>query len=140
VIPISVPFIMTFIEPAEEVDSGLWNSNPGPVNWASLQPCSAPWRGSPLDLRGDCPRSRSRQLFSVGDKRLFAQEQMHSGLNLPDRQPDVGAFEVRQTANELSQLDLASLVPAETALVYDYEGPPGRSLFSRKGRTLITLR
>jgi beta-galactosidase len=42
-------------------------------------------------------------------------------LNLPDRQPDVGAFEVRQTANELSQLDLGSLVPAETALVYDYE-------------------
>jgi beta-galactosidase len=46
---------------------------------------------------------------------------MHSGLNLPNREPDIGAIEVRQTADELSRLDLAPSVPAETALVYDYE-------------------
>jgi beta-galactosidase len=98
----------------------IMEQQPGPVNWAAYNPAPHPGAVRLWTFEAIAHGAEVVSYF-CWRQAPFAQEQMHSGLNLPDRQPDVGAFEVRQTANELSQLDLASLVPAETALVYDYE-------------------
>jgi len=98
----------------------IMEQQPGPVNWAPYNPAPHPGVVRLWTFEAIAHGAEVVSYF-CWRQAPFAQEQMHSGLNLPDRQPDVGAFEVRQTANELSQLDLSSLVPAETALVYDYE-------------------
>ena len=51
----------------------------------------------------------------------YAQEQMHSGLHLPNRELDQGGLEARQVARELTQLPAARTQRAPVALVLDYE-------------------
>jgi beta-galactosidase len=46
---------------------------------------------------------------------------MHSGLHLPNGEPDRAINEVRQIVQELSRLQFEGVEPAKVAVVYDYE-------------------
>jgi beta-galactosidase len=98
----------------------IMEQQPGPVNWAAYNPAPHPGAVRLWTFEAIAHGAEVVSYF-CWRQAPFAQEQMHSGLNLPNREPDFGTFEVRQTANELSQLDLAPIVPAEIALIYDYE-------------------
>ncbi|WP_394790114.1 beta-galactosidase [Rhodoferax sp.] len=106
---------------------GRWwvmEQQPGPVNWAQ-------WNPAPLD---GMVRLWTWQAFAHGAEVVsyfrwrqapFAQEQMHAGLNRPDRTLDQGGVEASQVFQELRQLKTA--VPAgnagrqaPVALVFDY--------------------
>jgi beta-galactosidase len=98
----------------------VMEQQPGPVNWAAYNPAPHPGAVRLWTFEAIAHGAEVVSYF-CWRQAPFAQEQMHSGLNLPNREPDFGLFEVRQTASELLRLDLAASVPAETALVYDYE-------------------
>ena len=52
----------------------------------------------------------------------FAQEQMHAGLNRPDRSEDLGGAEARQVAKEIAALgDIGPSQRAKVAIVFSYE-------------------
>lgn len=103
---------------------GRWwvmEQQPGPVNWADYNP--APLAGM--------VRAWTWEAFAHGAEVVsyfrwrqapFAQEQMHAGLNRPDRSVDIGGAEARQVAVELKQIGaLAACRPAPVALLFDYE-------------------
>lgn len=102
---------------------GRWwimEQQPGPVNWAQYNPAPHP----------GMVRLWSHEAFAHGAEivsyfrwrqALFAQEQMHGGLNRPDGTPDAGLSEVRQLARELEQLPAIELEQASVALVFDYQ-------------------
>jgi beta-galactosidase len=98
----------------------VMEQQPGPVNWAAYNPAPHPGVVRLWSFEAIAHGAEVVSYF-CWRQAPFAQEQMHSGLNLPNREPDVGAFEVRQTAEELAQIEFAPSVPAEVALVYDYE-------------------
>jgi beta-galactosidase len=96
----------------------------GPVNWA-------PW--NPVPAKG-MVRLWAYEAFAHGAELVsyfrwrqcpYAQEQMHSGLNLPNNELSPGGLEVQQVAREIaSSAALSGLgVPARaaTAIVFDYE-------------------
>lgn len=99
----------------------------GPVNWA-------PW--NPVPAQG-MVRLWAFEAFAHGAELMsyfrwrqapFAQEQMHSGLNLPDSTLSPGGLEVARAAREIAQSDaLGALMSsgaapqAQVALVFDYE-------------------
>ena len=102
---------------------GRWwvmEQQPGPVNWAR-------WNTVPLD---GMVRLWTWQAFAHGAEVVsyfrwrqapFAQEQMHAGLNRPDRSVDQGGVEAAQVALELQQFPhAAAVVQARVALVFDY--------------------
>ena len=106
---------------------GRWwvmEQQPGPVNWAQ-------WNPAPLD---GMVRLWTWQAFAHGAEVVsyfrwrqapFAQEQMHAGLNRPDRSLDQGGVEATQVGSELhalaQQTALAGqAVHAGVALVFDY--------------------
>lgn len=105
---------------------GRWwvmEQQPGPVNWAQ-------WNPAPLD---GIVRLWTWQAFAHGAEVVsyfrwrqapFAQEQMHAGLNRPDRTIDQGGLEATQVAQELKALGanmpLAPMRTAQTAIVFDY--------------------
>jgi beta-galactosidase len=98
----------------------VMEQQPGPVNWAAYNP--APYPGA-VRLWTHEAIAHGAEVVSYFCWRQapFAQEQMHSGLNLPNREPDLGLFEVRQAAEELDQIEFTSSSSAEVALIYDYE-------------------
>ncbi len=113
---------------ANNKKQGRWwvmEQQPGPVNWAS-------W--NPLPQNG-MVRLWTWQAFAHGAEVVsyfrwrqapFAQEQMHAGLQLPNRDDDQGALEATQVAQELAtlraQLPIDNMVvQAATALVFDYD-------------------
>ncbi len=85
---------------------GRWwvmEQQPGPVNWA-------PWNPAPED---GMVRLWTWQAFAHGAEVVsyfrwrqapFAQEQMHAGLNRPDRSLDQGGVEAGQVGGELQAL------------------------------------
>ena len=89
---------------------GRWwvmEQQPGPVNWAQ-------WNPAPLD---GMVRLWTWQAFAHGAEVVsyfrwrqapFAQEQMHAGLNRPDRSLDQGGVEAMQVAKELAALGVQS--------------------------------
>ena len=107
---------------------GRWwvmEQQPGPVNWAA-------WNPAPLD---GMVRLWTWQAFAHGAEVVsyfrwrqapFAQEQMHAGLNRPDRSLDQGGVEATLVGRELAALAAANLplerlpVKAPVALVFDY--------------------
>lgn len=106
---------------------GRWwvmEQQPGPVNWA-------PWNPAPED---GMVRLWSWQAFAHGAEVVsyfrwrqapFAQEQMHTGLQRPDRSLDQGGLEATQVGQELlqmrGQVTLGRLqVSARVALLFDY--------------------
>ncbi|HEX7908179.1 MAG TPA: beta-galactosidase [Paraburkholderia sp.] len=96
----------------------------GPVNWA-------PW--NPVPAKG-MVRLWAYEAFAHGAELVsyfrwrqcpYAQEQMHSGLNLPNNELSPGGLEVQQAAREIaSSMALSGLgapARAATAIVFDYE-------------------
>ena len=111
-------------------NKGRWwvmEQQPGPVNWAQ-------WNPAPLD---GMVRLWTWQAFAHGAEVVsyfrwrqapFAQEQMHAGLNRPDRSLDQGGLEAKQVFAEVRKLGLNSkqnlpLAPVESAqaaIIFDY--------------------
>jgi len=111
-------------------NKGRWwvmEQQPGPVNWAQ-------WNPAPLD---GMVRLWTWQAFAHGAEVVsyfrwrqapFAQEQMHAGLNRPDRTLDQGGMEARQVHREVQglglntvpNLPLAPMPPAQAAIIFDY--------------------
>ncbi|CAB3734723.1 beta-galactosidase [Paraburkholderia rhynchosiae] len=96
----------------------------GPVNWA-------PW--NPVPAKG-MVRLWAYEAFAHGAELVsyfrwrqcaFAQEQMHSGLNLPNNELSPGGLEVQQAAREIASVPAFSRLDAParaaTAVVFDYE-------------------
>ncbi|WP_321892354.1 beta-galactosidase [Paraburkholderia tropica] len=96
----------------------------GPVNWA-------PW--NPVPAKG-MVRLWAYEAFAHGAELVsyfrwrqcpYAQEQMHSGLNLPNNELSPGGEEVAQAAREIALREtlrtLGAPAPAAVALVFDYE-------------------
>jgi beta-galactosidase len=105
------------------VGCGRWwvmEQQPGPVNWAPWNPVPAPgmvrlWTWEAL--------AHGAEVVSYFRWRQapFAQEQMHAGLQRPDRQWSAGGLEAAQVGRELAGLDLPASRRAPVALVFDYE-------------------
>ncbi len=96
----------------------------GPVNWA-------PW--NPVPAKG-MVRLWAYEAFAHGAELVsyfrwrqcpYAQEQMHSGLNLPNNELSPGGLEVQQAAREIASSaalsGLGAPARAATAVVFDYE-------------------
>jgi beta-galactosidase len=111
-------------------NKGRWwvmEQQPGPVNWAR-------WNPSPRD---GMVRMWTWQAFAHGAEVVsyfrwrqapFAQEQMHAGLNRPDRSLDQGGIEAKQVHQELRELGMGAVdyiaantqLSAKAAVVFDY--------------------
>jgi beta-galactosidase len=101
----------------------VMEQQPGPVNWARWNPAPGP----------GMVRLWSHEAFAHGGEVVsyfrwrqapFAQEQMHAGLNTPDRRLDAGGHEARQVAAEIALLGAhaqSGSAAARVALVFDYE-------------------
>jgi beta-galactosidase len=98
----------------------VMEQQPGPVNWAAYNPAPHPGAVRLWTFEAIAHGAEVVSYF-CWRQAPFAQEQMHSGLNLPNREPDIGALEARQTAEELAQIEFAPSDPKDVALVYDYE-------------------
>lgn len=98
----------------------VMEQQPGPANWAPWNPAPLPgmvrlWTWEALAHGADVVSYfRWRQC-------PFAQEQMHSGLNLPDRELSRGGQEAGRVGRELRDLALPAIQRAPVALVFDYE-------------------
>ena len=96
----------------------------GPVNWAAWNP--VPAKGM-VRLWAYEAFAHGAELVSYFRWRQcpFAQEQMHSGLNLPNNELSPGGLEVQQAAREIAASaalsGLGSSTRASTAIVFDYE-------------------
>ncbi|WP_233868373.1 beta-galactosidase [Paraburkholderia adhaesiva] len=96
----------------------------GPVNWASWNPVPA---SGMVRLWAYEAFAHGAELVSYFRWRQcpYAQEQMHSGLNLPNNELSPGGIEVQRVAREIaSSIALSTLAAPEgaaTALVFDYE-------------------
>ncbi len=96
----------------------------GPVNWAPWNPVPAPGM---VRLWAYEAFAHGAELVSYFRWRQcpYAQEQMHSGLNLPDNQLSPGGLEVARAAREIAASSVLSGLPpasrAQVALVFDYE-------------------
>ncbi|MFT4506920.1 beta-galactosidase [Caballeronia sp. 15711] len=96
----------------------------GPVNWALWNP--VPAKGM-IRLWAYEAFAHGAELVSYFRWRQcpFAQEQMHSGLNLPNNELSPGGLEVQQAAREIAASaalsGLGAPTRAATAIVFDYE-------------------
>ncbi|MDP6967517.1 MAG: beta-galactosidase [Gammaproteobacteria bacterium] len=98
----------------------VMEQQPGPVNWAPFNPAPA----------AGMVRLWSWEAFAHGAEAVcyfrwrqapFAQEQMHSGMRLPNDQPAQCWQEIEQLAAELKQATQVTNYPAEVALIFDYD-------------------
>jgi beta-galactosidase len=98
----------------------VMEQQPGPANWA-------PWNAAPLP---GMVRLWTWEALAHGAEVVsyfrwrqcpFAQEQMHSGLNLPDRELSRGGQEAGRVGRELRDVVLPASQRAPVALVFDYE-------------------
>jgi len=99
----------------------IMEQQPGPVNWS-------PWNGVP---EPGMVRTWIWEAFGHGAETVsmfrwrqatFGQEEMHAGLNRPDRKISPGGLEVEQVHREIAKVGaLAAPQKAQVALVYDYE-------------------
>ena len=103
----------------------LWiiEQQPGPVNWAPHNP--APLSGM-VRLWSLEAMAHGAELMSWFRWRQMpaAQEQMHTGLLLPDGTEDEAVGEIRLLGNDMQKLDQFDLEPhqADVALIFDYAG------------------
>ncbi len=105
------------------VGRGRWwvmEQQPGPVNWASYNPAPAP----------GMVRAWTWEAFAHGAEVVsyfrwrqapFAQEQMHAGLQRPDRTEAPAAAEAREVAGELKAIGPLAGARGDVALVFDYQ-------------------
>ena len=98
----------------------VMEQQPGPANWA-------PWNPAPLP---GMVRLWTWEALAHGAEVVayfrwrqcpFAQEQMHSGLHLPNGELAPGGAEATRVASELGELSLPVGQRAPVALVFDYE-------------------
>ncbi len=104
------------------VGRGRWwvmEQQPGPVNWAPYNPRPLPgmvrlWSWEAI--------AHGAELVSYFRWRQapFAQEQMHSGLQLRNGMPADCAAEIKAVAAELSSLPMLETRPASVAIILDY--------------------
>lgn len=98
----------------------VMEQQPGPVNWATWNPAPAAgmvrlWTWEAFAHGADVVSYfRWRQA-------PFGQEQMHAGLQTPDRQWDAGAAEAAAVALEMKAVPEQPTHRAAVALVLDYE-------------------
>ncbi len=99
----------------------VMEQQPGPVNWAHWNPAPAAgmvrlWTWEAFAHGADVVSYfRWRQA-------PFGQEQMHAGLQTPDRRLAPGGLEAAAVAAELSTVPQTSTRQAAVALVFDYAG------------------
>ncbi len=98
----------------------VMEQQPGPVNWAPWNPAPLPgmvrlWTWEAL--------AHGAEVVSYFRWRQcpFAQEQMHAGLQLPNRELAPGGEEVARIGRELQGFTLPSSEHAPVAMVFDYE-------------------
>ena len=98
----------------------VMEQQPGPVNWAPWNPVPKPgmvrlWAWEAL--------AHGAEVVSFFRWRQcpFAQEQMHAGLNRPDRVPSPGGLEAAAVGRELAGMTLPASHQAAVALLVDYE-------------------
>nr|WP_315464763.1 beta-galactosidase [uncultured Rhodoferax sp.] len=92
----------------------------GPVNWAQWNPVPIPGMVRAWTLEAWAHGAEVVSYFRW--RQLpYAQEQMHSGLHLPNRELDQGGKEAKQVAHELACLPAAQSQRAPVAMVLDYE-------------------
>jgi beta-galactosidase len=100
----------------------MWvmEQQPGPVNWARYNPAPLPGMVRLWTLEA---MAHGAELVSYFRWRQapFAQEQMHSGLLLPDRTDDIGAYEARAAADDISAIGEISPAAKSVALIFSYE-------------------
>ncbi|MBX2886850.1 MAG: beta-galactosidase, partial [Granulosicoccus sp.] len=106
------------------VGSGRWwvmEQQPGPVNWAPHNP--SPLNGM-VRLWGWEAFAHGAEVVAYFRWRQapFAQEQTHTGLCLPNGEPDTGAAEVQALARELQNINPAQSRAQTIAIVFDYCG------------------
>ena len=103
----------------------LWiiEQQPGPVNWAPHNPAPLPGM---VRLWAIEAMAHDAELMSWFRWRQMpaAQEQMHTGLLLPDGTEDEAVAEIRQLSEDLKKLTAfdTSSTKSEVALVFDYSG------------------
>ncbi|SCB50830.1 beta-galactosidase [Rhizobium lusitanum] len=99
----------------------IMEQQPGPVNWAHWNP--APANGMVRLWTWEAFAHGAEVVSYFRWRQLpYAQEQMHAGLQRPDRQPSPGGLEVAQVAREIEVMgDLPPVERAEVAIVLDYE-------------------
>ena len=104
----------------------LWiiEQQPGPVNWAPHNPAPLPGMVKLWALEA---MAHGAELMSWFRWRQMpaAQEQMHTGLLLPDGSEDEAASEVRSLCKDLEKLELYkddAVSQAAVAMVFDYVG------------------
>nr|WP_272209793.1 beta-galactosidase [Marinicella sp. W31]MDC2875622.1 beta-galactosidase [Marinicella sp. W31] len=99
----------------------IMEQQPGPVNWAHWNP--APRQGM-VRLWGWEALAHGAEVVSYFRWRQvpFAQEQMHAGLQRPDRQLSPGGKEVAVLGREIEAVgSLPQIMQADVAIVLDYE-------------------
>jgi beta-galactosidase len=99
---------------------GVMEQQPGAVNWASYNP-------KPLE---NMVRFWSLEALAHGAEFVsyfrwrqvpFAQEQMHTALNLVNGEAAQGYIEVQSLAKELKEMKQLKNKPAEVAIFFDYQ-------------------
>jgi len=98
----------------------IMEQQPGPLNWGRQRRKPAP----------GMVRLWTWEAFAHGAEVVsffrwrqvpYGQEQMHSGLLLPDGSPNDGYHEAQKVAQELAHIALPPISPSEVALIFDYE-------------------
>jgi beta-galactosidase len=102
---------------------GRWwvmEQQPGPVNWGPYNPTPQPGMVRLWTLEAFAHGAEVVSYFRWRQA-PFGQEQYHSGLHLPNGEPDAGYAEVAQLSQELGVLTGETTLRGDVALVYDYE-------------------
>ena len=98
----------------------IMEQQPGPVNWAPYNPAPA----------SGMVRLWTWEAFAHGAEVVsyfrwrqapFAQEQMHTGLHLPDGSEDAAIAEIKHVVEELNVINCESVKRVPLALVFDYQ-------------------
>lgn len=105
------------------VGRGRWwvmEQQPGPVNWARWNPAPLPGMVRLWTLEA---LAHGAELVSYFRWRQvpFGQEQLHAGLQRPDRSFAAGAEEVRQAGRDIAVLGDVPVCASPVALLFSYE-------------------
>jgi beta-galactosidase len=102
---------------------GRWwvmEQQPGPVNWAPYNPAPLPGMARLWALEAFAHGAEVVSFFRWRQA-PFGAEQYHSGINLPNGEPDIACAEINQLREELSLFAGEALQRGDVALVFDYE-------------------
>ncbi len=101
----------------------MWvmEQQPGPVNWAPHNPAPLPGMVRLWALEAFAHDAEVMSWFRW--RQLpFAQEQMHTGLLLPDSTEDTACNEIRQLVSDLDTIGHDHQRLCDVAIVFDYTG------------------